>query len=91
MVAGAKIDISAEAAQQYVDTVIECTWDKEQQTWRFLRERRDKEMPNAYHVYEKVMTSIEDDINEAVLLEAVEAALKNPAYEKDMAALRKPS
>ena len=73
-----------------MDTVIECTWDKEQQTWRFLRERKDKETPNAFHVYEKVMKSIEDDINEGVLLDAVDEALQNELYAKDRKAHCKP-
>ena len=73
--AGAKIDMDDEAAQRLVDTVIECTWDKDQEVWRFLRERKDKDFPNAVHVYEKVMKSIEDDINEGVLLQAINGAL----------------
>lgn len=75
LAAGAKIDIDDETARRLVDTVIECTWDKEQQTWRFLRDRKDKDTPNAVHVYEKVVKSIEDDINEGVLLQAIEGAL----------------
>jgi mRNA-capping enzyme len=80
---GAKIAIEEELALHWLDTVIECTWNKEQQTWKFLRDRKDKETPNAYHVYEKVMKSIDDNINEEVLLEAVDQALKNTIYDKD--------
>lgn len=81
--AGAKIDIADQLAVQWLDTVVECTWNKEQQTWKFLRDRKDKETPNAYHVYEKVMKSIEDNIDETVLLGAVDQALQNDVYDKD--------
>lgn len=66
-----------------MDTVIECTWNREQQCWKFLRDRKDKETPNAYHVYEKVMKSIEDNIDEEALLGAVATALKNSVYDRD--------
>ena len=81
--AGAKITIDEGLAVQWLDTVIECTWNKEQQTWKFLRDRKDKETPNAYHVYEKVMKSIDDNIDETVLLSAVDQALQNDVYDKD--------
>ena len=84
---GGKVEISDEDAAELVDTVIECTWDKERKQWRFLRDRRDKDTPNAYHVYEKVVKSIEDDITEEVLLEAIERALQGTVYDKDKAAL----
>jgi hypothetical protein len=29
------------------------------QAWRFMRERKDKDTPNAFHVYESVSRSIE--------------------------------
>lgn len=81
--AGARIAIEDDDAQQWLDCVIECTWNKEQQTWKFLRDRRDKETPNAFHVYEKVMKSIEDNINEEILLGAINEALQNSVYDRD--------
>lgn len=78
------MSIGDDDASEFVDKIIECSWDKEQQMWRFMRDRRDKDTPNAYHVYEKVMKSIEDNIQENDLLEAIESALKNPIYAKDV-------
>ena len=48
------------------DCVIECgphptLWPG---AWLFMRERRDKDTPNAYFVYKKVIESIEDKITE---------------------------
>ena len=62
---------------------MECTWDGETGTWIFLRERTDKNTPNAYHVYEKVMQSIDDNITEDDLLGAVDEAVKLPPYQRD--------
>ena len=64
--------------------IVECTWDKDVGAWVFHRERTDKNTPNAYHVYEKVMQSIDDDITEADLLVAADKAVKLPPYERDM-------
>ena len=64
--------------------IVECTWDKGAGAWAFLRERTDKNTPNAYHVYEKVMQSIDDNITEADLLAAVDEAVKLPPYARDM-------
>ena len=81
--AGAKIIIDDEDAQQWLDSVIECTWNGDQQSWKFLRDRKDKDYPNAFHVYEKVMKSIEDNIDEEALLGVIQEALKNAVYDKD--------
>ena len=63
--------------------IVECTWDGEAGAWIFLRERTDKNAPNAYHVYEKVMQSIDDNITEDDLLGAVDEAVKLPPYQRD--------
>lgn len=39
---------------EFVNRVIECSWDGDRNAWRYMRHRLDKEYPNAYHVYEKV-------------------------------------
>ena len=70
-------------AQMYVNRVIECSWSAEQQAWVYMRERRDKDTPNAWHVYEKVLQSIEDDLNEDALLEKIQAAIRATVYDKD--------
>lgn len=80
---GAKLIVDEEDVQQWLDAVVECTWNGEQQSWKFLRGRPDKETPNAFHVYEKVMKSIEDNIDEEALLEAVKEALQNAVYNRD--------
>ncbi|KAK9842283.1 hypothetical protein WJX81_004542 [Elliptochloris bilobata] len=64
--------------------IVECTWDAEAGAWVFLRERTDKNTPNAYHVYEKVMQSIDDNITEDDLLAAADKAVTLPPYERDM-------
>ena len=70
-------------AQEYVNRVIECSWSPEEQAWIYMRERRDKDTPNAYHVYEKVVQSIEDDLNAEVLLSHISDDLKAEVYNKD--------
>lgn len=36
--------------------IIECSWNPEENQWEFMRIRKDKETPNARHVYEKVIS-----------------------------------
>ncbi len=45
---------------EFVNRVIECSWDGDKSAWRYMRHRLDKEYPNAYHVYEKVIIIIEN-------------------------------
>lgn len=48
-----------------------------------MRERRDKATPNAWHVYEKVLQSIKDNITPAHLVEIIkEATDGNEQYPK---------
>ena len=83
-VPGAKIVFpEGEDAQQYINRVIECSWDAEKEAWVYMRERRDKDTPNAYHVYEKVVQSITDDLNQDVLLGHITKVLQAPLYDKD--------
>lgn len=70
-------------ALMYANRVIECSWSPEEQAWVYMRERRDKDTPNAYHVYEKVVHSIEDNLNAEVLLSHISDARKAPVYDKD--------
>lgn len=81
---GAKVVFPPEVQPQtYNNHIIECTWDKEAGAWSFLRERRDKKLPNAFSVYKKVVASIEDDIQEEELLSAISAAIKEPVYKDE--------
>lgn len=81
---GAKVQFSEEDNPiAYDGKIIECAWDKEQCAWRFMRDRRDKALPNAETVYQKVWASIQDDIKEDDLLQAIEAAQNSRAYDAD--------
>lgn len=78
---GAKVTFpEGESHLAYDGKIIECTWDKESQSWHFMRDRRDKALPNAEAVYHKVWASIQDDIREEDLLQAIESSLKSDIY-----------
>lgn len=64
------------SSEDYEDQIIECAWDTQQHAWKFMRERRDKSVPNADHVCLKVWDSICDDIKEKELLDFVDEAVK---------------
>ena len=78
-----------ETARQYEGCIVECSWVEEEGVWNFMRVRSDKQTPNAFHVYEKVMQSIHDNITEDDLLAEVEVALQQDAYKADMEAAQK--
>ncbi|GJP48069.1 hypothetical protein CLOM_g7342 [Closterium sp. NIES-68] len=62
--------------------MVECCWKKEEGVWEFMRVRTDKEHPNAWHTYLKVMDSIRDNITEEVLLKEVQNIRSLPVYEE---------
>ncbi|KAL3683404.1 hypothetical protein R1sor_001426 [Riccia sorocarpa] len=68
-----------------VGKIIECSWNPEENQWEFMRIRKDKETPNAWHVYEKVMASIHDKITEDVLLEEIREICHLPMYKERIA------
>lgn len=68
---------------EYAEKIIECSWDPEHQVWVFMRERKDKTTPNAWFVYEKVYKSIEDNIEEAELLDVFAQVIHLPPYKSD--------
>ncbi|CAM6129287.1 unnamed protein product [Calypogeia fissa] len=68
-----------------VGKIIECSWNPEEKQWEFMRIRKDKETPNAWHVYEKVMGSLHDKITEDVLLEEIEEICHLPMYAESIA------
>lgn len=70
-------------ARQYENCIVECSWDGEDGVWRFMRVRTDKQRPNARHVYEKVLSSIEDNIEEDDIIAEVAEAMKSSIYDKD--------
>jgi len=65
---------------EMANKVIECSFDPETETWTFMRIRYDKETPNAYHVYLKVMGSIKDNITEEDLLLEIKDIIRLPMY-----------
>uniref|UniRef100_A0A7R9V957 mRNA guanylyltransferase n=1 Tax=Chlamydomonas euryale TaxID=1486919 RepID=A0A7R9V957_9CHLO len=66
--------------------IIECTWDEDTHTWKFLRVREDKDQPNAAHVFTKVVSSITDNIKDEELLRFLERCfLTMDQYEPDRA------
>ena len=72
-----------EDVRRYENSIVECSWDGEEGVWRFMRVRTDKQRPNAKHVYEKVMSSIEDNIEEDDIIAEVAEAMKSSIYDKD--------
>ena len=56
--------------------IVECSWSPELGKWRFMRTRPDKDIPNAYRTYTKVWESIQDNIGEEQLLEAMQGAVQ---------------
>ncbi|KAL4857277.1 mRNA-capping enzyme [Chlorella vulgaris] len=75
---GAKVEFpEGESPEMYDMRIIECSYDPETQVWRFMRERKDKDSANAFHVYES------DNIQEEELLQYIEDALKLPLYDQD--------
>ena len=69
--------------QDLENMVIECSFDSSDKSWVFMRVRKDKDTPNAFHVYEKVLRSIQDNIDQEFLLQEVFQAIQGPAYAED--------
>lgn len=81
---GAKVVFPTGAdVSTFVNRVVECSWSAEQNAWVYMRERRDKDTTNAWHVYEKVVASIQDDWNDEALLGHVDHVLKGRVYDED--------
>lgn len=83
---GAKVvfpGMEEEVVGEMEGKVIECCWKKDKEEWEYMRLRPDKEHPNAWHTYIKVMASIDDNITEKVLLEEVDALRSLPMYQEE--------
>lgn len=72
-----------ESPEAYDGCIIECTHRQEDDSWVFMRERRDKKDPNAFRVYLNVKRSIQDNINTDRLLQFIGDALELPLYAQD--------
>ncbi|KAK4775931.1 hypothetical protein SAY87_023892 [Trapa incisa] len=64
----------------YSGKIIECSWDSEEHVWRCMRTRVDKNTPNEFNTYLKVMRSIKDNITEEVLLGEINQIIRLPMY-----------
>ncbi|XP_075263557.1 mRNA-capping enzyme-like [Convolutriloba macropyga] len=70
--------------------IVECRYLKDEDAWEYMRTRTDKDTANAYHVYEKVLKSIHDNITQEVLLNHVEQVVNtSPLYSSEKADMRK--
>ncbi|KAJ8899770.1 hypothetical protein K2173_019470 [Erythroxylum novogranatense] len=64
----------------YSGKIIECSWDPEEQVWICMRVRTDKNSPNEFNTYRKVMRSIKDNITEEILLNEIHEIIRLPMY-----------
>ncbi|XP_061344419.1 uncharacterized protein LOC133290366 [Gastrolobium bilobum] len=64
----------------YSSKIIECSWDFDNQEWKFIRVRTDKSTPNEFNTYKKVMRSIRDNITEDDLLNEINEIIRLPMY-----------
>ena len=84
MCAGARVVFpDGQDPSKFVNRVIECAWLADERVWKFLRDRLDKETPNAWHVYEKVKQSIDDNIDQEALLQHLKGMYSAPVYTDD--------
>lgn len=60
--------------------IIECAFDSEENAWMLMRVRTDKNTPNEFNTYRKVMRSIKDNITEDVLLNEINEIICLPMY-----------
>ncbi|GBF98986.1 mRNA-capping enzyme [Raphidocelis subcapitata] len=72
----------------YNGRIIECSYNRQERAWEFMRERTDKGTANFIGVFDKVVKSIEDNLQEGDLLAAFEAAYREQPelYEDDIRA-----
>eukprot|EP00958_Prasinococcus_capsulatus_P023274 scaffold3423_cov379-Prasinococcus_capsulatus_cf.AAC.2 len=72
-----------ESVNAYEDKIVECSWDPAERTWVFMRDRPDKDTPNALSVYHKVMQSIQDDINDERMIRETDKAWQTVHYQAE--------
>ncbi|GIM08149.1 hypothetical protein Vretimale_12219 [Volvox reticuliferus] len=72
----------------YDGKLVECTLDCNRGVWMFMRERKDKDTPNASRVYLRIKESIINHVDQQLLVGTLKDALLNqPAYVGDRANL----
>ncbi|EPS57307.1 hypothetical protein M569_17512, partial [Genlisea aurea] len=64
----------------YSGKIIECYRDCKEEVWACLRVRTDKDTPNEFNTYLKVMQSIKDNITEEILLKEIGNIIQLPMY-----------
>ncbi|XP_021753647.1 mRNA-capping enzyme-like isoform X2 [Chenopodium quinoa] len=64
----------------YSGKIVECSFDSEENIWVCMRVRIDKNTPNEFNTYRKVMKSIKDNITEEVLLNEIGEIIRLPMY-----------
>ena len=50
--------MSEDQVEELEGKVIECAWNSDEGVWEYMRERTDKDHPNAWHTYEKVCCTV---------------------------------
>ncbi|CAN0879813.1 mRNA-capping enzyme [Linum grandiflorum] len=64
----------------YSGKIIECSFNSEDQVWECMRVRVDKNAPNEFNTFNKVMRSIKDNITEDILLDEINEIIRLPMY-----------
>ncbi|GMH34397.1 hypothetical protein BSKO_02231 [Bryopsis sp. KO-2023] len=83
-----KIEFPNNDGHRFDGKIVECSYDAKASKWIFLRERFDKSTPNAFHVYQKVLNSIRDDISKDELLVHINRSFReSDVYRSDRARL----
>lgn len=78
---GARVNFADdEDPSSFSGKIIECSWNPDERTWKYMRVRPDKPTPNGWNTYIKVMKSIEDNINQDVILEEIADIIHLPMY-----------
>lgn len=78
---GARVNFpDGEDPSSFSGKIIECSWNGDEGTWQYMRIRADKATPNGWHTYLKVMRSIEDNINQDIILEEIADIIHLPMY-----------
>ncbi|CAO2839473.1 unnamed protein product [Amaranthus hypochondriacus] len=75
-----RVSFGDEDPSSYNGKIIECSYDSEEDLWVWMRTRTDKNTPNEFNTYRKVMKSIKDNITEDVLLNEIQEIISLPMY-----------
>ena len=57
--------------------IIECSWDKESNSWMYLRQRTDKPHANDKSVFQKILLAIQNDVSEERLISMADLIKRN--------------